>query len=350
MKKRPAFIRHWKEVESTEQARPPVMDEPFGYVAELAPATGLSHLRAAHIRLPPGVRSHPPIASRDEDVFFFVLEGAPDLWADGDLYALKEGDGISFPARTGIAHSILNNTPNDVRLFVVAEAMRYLSKFAHPVDAAAGENLQKMGKLWTDAPARKLGPHDGQTDANRKSPSPQRKKKRPDFVANWRDILEKKASTYPNSTELQGIDAKFGRRARFSRIGVHVELLKPGRRTSWPHAERDEEEFVYVVSGQIDAWNDGHISKMSEGDFIGWESGTGITHVLINNSDEDVILIAGGEASRVRNQFWYPFHPKRNKEVGDLYWADHPKVKLGPHDGMPDALRAPKKKKRSKRR
>ena len=28
-----------------------------------------------------------------------------------------------------------------MRLFVVAEAMRYLSKFAHPVDAAAGENL-----------------------------------------------------------------------------------------------------------------------------------------------------------------------------------------------------------------
>ncbi len=95
--KRPAFIRHWKDAESPEQVKPPVMNEPFGYVAELAAATGLSHLRVAHLRLPPGVRSHPPIASRDEDVFFFVLEGAPDLWVDGDLYALKEGDGACFP-------------------------------------------------------------------------------------------------------------------------------------------------------------------------------------------------------------------------------------------------------------
>ena len=55
--KRPAFIKHWKDVESPEQVRPPVMDEPFGYVAEFASATGLSHLRAAHLRLPPGVRS-----------------------------------------------------------------------------------------------------------------------------------------------------------------------------------------------------------------------------------------------------------------------------------------------------
>lgn len=350
--KRPHFIKHWKEVESPEQVRPPVMDEPFGYVAEFAPATGMSHLRVAHLRLPPGVRSHPPIASRDEDVFFFVLEGAPDLWVDGHLYQLKEGDGICFPARTGIAHSILNNTRNEVRLFLMSEAMRYLSKFAHPVDAAAGENLQKMGKLWTDAPSRKLGPHDGQTDANRSRPFPAnaRKKKRPDFVAHWRDILDKKAGTYPGSKEQHGLDALFGRRARFSRIGVHLEVLKPGRRTSWPHAERDEEEFVYVVSGRIDAWNDGHITKMSDGDFIGWEAGTGITHVLINNADEDAILIVGGEASRARNQFWYPFHPKRNKEVGALYWADHPKVKLGPHDGLPDALRAPKKKRHNKRR
>lgn len=343
--KRPNFIKHWKEVESPEQVRPPVMNEPFGYIAEFAPATGMSHLRVAHLRLPPGVRSHPPIASRDEDVFFFVLEGAPDLWVDGHLYLLKEGDGICFPARTGIAHSILNNTPNEVRLFLMSEAMRYLSKFAHPVDAAAGDNLQKMGKLWADAPSRKLGPHDGQTDANRNGPYPAsaRKKKRPDFVAHWRDILEKKAGTYPKSKEQHGLDALFGRRARFSRIGVHFEVLKPGRRTSWPHAERDEEEFVYVVSGRIDAWNDGHITKMGEGDFIGWEAGIGVTHVLINNSNDDAMLIVGGEASRARNQFWYPFHPKRNREVGALYWADHPKVKLGPHDGLPDALRAAKK-------
>ncbi len=346
----PTFIKHWKEAESSEQAQPPVMNEPFGYIAELGAATGLSHLRAAHLRLPPGVRAHPPIAARDEDLFLFVLEGAPDLWIDGHLYALTEGDGICLPARTGIAHSILNNTPNDARVFLFSEAMRYLSKFAHPVDAAAGENLQKMGKLWSDAPTRKLGPHDGQTDAARNAPPApgSRKRKRPDFVTHWRDILEKRSTPYPGSTEQLGIDAPFGRRARFSRIGVHVELLKPGRRTSWPHAERDEEEFVYVISGKVDAWNDGHITPMGQGDFIGWQSGTGITHVILNNTDEDAILIVGGEAARRNNQFWYPFHPKRNKQVGALYWADHPKIKLGPHDGQPDALR-PKTKKAKRR-
>ncbi len=346
---RPHFICHWRDLEPAEQVRPPVMDEPFGYVAEFAAATNLSHLRVAHMRLPPGVRSHPPIASRDEDCFVLVLEGTPDLWLDGHLYRLTEGDGVCLAARTGIAHSILNNTNKDVRLFFFGEGMHMASRFGHPVDPVAAENLAAMGKLWRDAPRRKLGPHDGLTDERRGAPSPKgsAKRKRPDYVTHWRDILNKKASHYPDSDEKQGHVAHFTRRLRLSRIGASIDLLKPGRRTSWPHAERDEEEFVYVVSGQVEAWNDGHITPMGPGDFIGWEGGTGITHVILNNSDEDAILLVGGEASRARNQFWYPFHPKYNKTIGALYWADHPVPKLGPHDGLPDKLRAtakPKKK------
>jgi uncharacterized cupin superfamily protein len=174
----------------------------------------------------------------------------------------------------------------------------------------------------------------------RQSPGPARKRGQPAYVSNWRDIHEKDEGGYPNSTEMHGIDSLFGRRARFSRIGVHFEVLPAGRRTSWPHAERDEEEFVYLAQGKIDCWIDGHIHLMTEGDFVGFEAGTGITHVCINNSGEDALLLVGSEAARTRNQFWYPFHPHRDKETKELFWADHPKLKLGPHDGLPDALRA----------
>jgi uncharacterized cupin superfamily protein len=121
---------------------------------------------------------------------------------------------------------------------------------------------------------------------------------------------------------------------------MRVQVLKSGRRTSWPHAERDEDEFIYVVSGTVDAWNDGDITPIGEGDFVGWQGGTGIAHTIINNSDGDAVLIVGGERSRLVNQYFYSFHKKYNKEIGARYWADHPVHKLGPHDGMPDALRA----------
>ena len=37
---------------------------------------------------------------------------------------------------------------------------------------------------------------------------------------------------------------------------------------------------------------------MGEGDFIGWQNGTGITHAILNNSDDDAVIIVGGERSR----------------------------------------------------
>jgi len=344
MKQRPRIIRNWREVEPPGPVKAPLSDESFGFVTDLSGAVGLSHLRVGHFRLRPGERSNPPIVMRDMETFVFVLEGAPDLFIDGHIYRLQEGHGVHFNDRTGIAQSFLNNASADARLFIFSEPMLRNMRARHPLpgDEAADENLKKMGLHWSDAPKHRLGPHDGLTDARRGTPSPKGAKKRklPDFVTHWSDILERKEVTYPASKETHGHDAAFGKRARFSRIGVHLEVLKPGRRTSWPHAERDEEEFAFVVSGHVDCWLDGHITPMWAGDLVGWEAGTGLTHVIINNSRNNAILIVGGEASRARNQFWYPFHPARNKDIGALYWHDHPVPKLGPHDGLPDALRA----------
>ncbi len=345
MKTRPHFIKHWQLVEPKEPVTPPIMDEVFGFAADIGTATGLSRLRVIHVRLRPGERSNPPIALRDEEEFFFVLEGAPDLWNDGHLHRLKEGDGVSMIDGTGIGRAFLNNTDKPVRLFVLGEGSRYATRARHPhaIDAKANETLGLMGKLWDDAPKRKLGPHDGLTDAKRGSRSPERarKSRKPAFVTHWRDILGKdRNNSYPGSEEQHGVSARFGREVRFSRLGIHLEILKPGRRTSWPHAERDEEELVFVVSGKVDAWIDGYIHPMAAGDFVGFASRTGIAHVIINNSDEDAILLVGGEASRARNQYFYPLNPRQNKAIGENHWHDQPKHKLGPHDGMPDALRA----------
>jgi uncharacterized cupin superfamily protein len=337
---RPPFIKHWRDAEYPTVADAADIDHTAAF-ANLSEATGLSRLGVGHLRLPPGARSGPPAAMRDEEEFAFVLQGAPDLWFDGQTHRLREGDGVALHSGTGMANAFLNNTSADVHLFMFKEASRFATKYFFPTDPVASSRAEGLRKLWSDAPRRKLGPYDGFTDAKRGRPAPAgaATRKRPAFVWNWNDILEQDKGGYPNSTEKHGIDALFGRRARFSRIGIHLEILKPGRRTSWPHAERDEEEFVYVVSGRIDCWLDGHIQPMGEGDFVGWEGGTGITHVVINNGDEDAILLVGGEAGRSRNQFWYPLHPHRDKETGELFWADHPKIKLGPHDGLPDALR-----------
>ena len=332
-RKRPDFIVNRTAIEAP--AAPPNSAEDFGFSSELSAATGLNHLRVAVLRIPPGLRAYPPLAMDDLEIFAFVIEGTPDLWLDGHLHRLKEGDGIAFHAGTGEAHSLINNGGVDAHVFVISEAFRRNSRVKHHLDEASDENLKKMGMFWADAPVQRLGPNSG-----RPGDLSGRKRALPPHVVSWHDIIEKKANRYAKSTEDQTYPARFGRRARFSRIGIHLDQLKPGRRTSYPHAERDEEEFVYVMSGAVDCWIDGHIHPMGAGDFVGFPAKTGITHTIINNSDADVFMLVGSEANRMRNQFWYPYQPSQNKAVGDLYWADHPVPKLGPHDGLPDALRA----------
>ncbi len=159
------------------------------------------------------------------------------------------------------------------------------------------------------------------------------------FIKHWRDIQEEDNSVYPSSDELLSIGSRLGEATGLVKIGVHHELLPPGRRTSWPHAESKEEEFVFVIEGTPQVWINGHLHDLEPGDFVGFPAGTGIVHTFINNSDKDVRLLAGGEKSKKENQVIYPLNPKRNREIGDELWSEWPKQTLGSHDGLPDALR-----------
>jgi uncharacterized cupin superfamily protein len=166
--------------------------------------------------------------------------------------------------------------------------------------------------------------------------------KRPDFIANYEDLIEEDNTHYRDSNELLGIGAAVGKKLGLKKIGIHIETLLPGRRTSWPHAEKEEEEFVYVISGQPQVWIDGYIHELKAGDFIAFPAGTGIAHTFINNSDDVAILLVGGEANKATNKIYYPLHAARNQQMkaDGALWEDYPKKELGPHDGLPDKQRS----------
>jgi len=164
---------------------------------------------------------------------------------------------------------------------------------------------------------------------------------RPPCIAHFSEIQDDDNSHYPDSDELLSIGSPFGKHFGLNRLGIHHEVLPPGRRTSWPHAESAEEEFIYVIEGKPQVWIDGELYGLNPGDGIGFPAGTGIAHTFINNSETDVRLLVVGEASKDENRIVYPIHSARNaavKEQGYL-WEDHPQAPLGAHDGLPDALR-----------
>ena len=160
---------------------------------------------------------------------------------------------------------------------------------------------------------------------------------RPAFIISS-DSVEEKLSKYPTSDEPLAFSRRIGRAAGLRKLGVNLVRLPPGHRASWPHAEEKEEEFVYVLGGNVDAWVDGNLHAMAAGDFAAFPSGTGICHTFINNSEHEVRLLVGGEADKCDNRIYYPHHPGRKNDLPwSHWWHDVPKHPQGPHGGMPNA-------------
>ncbi len=162
---------------------------------------------------------------------------------------------------------------------------------------------------------------------------------RPPFIRSTSEIAEH-AHVYPQSTEAMGPVRRLGKEAGLQRIGVNIQRLPPATRSSWPHAEENEEEFVYVIEGVVDAWIDGDIHRMVAGDLAAFPAGSGIAHCFVNNSDREVLLLVGGEAPKPGSRIFYPVNPTRRADMeASNWWHDVPRRELGPHDGVPDAAR-----------
>jgi uncharacterized cupin superfamily protein len=156
---------------------------------------------------------------------------------------------------------------------------------------------------------------------------------RPPFIVSSADVPEN-IHRYPNSDEGMAPSRPIGRAAGMLQIGIHLVRVPPGTRTSYPHAESAEEEFVYVIEGEIDAWIDGDVHRMKAGDFAALPSGTGISHTFINDGDRDALLLSGGEADQPDNRIYYPLNPGRRDDMpSSRWWDDVPRRPRGPHDG-----------------
>ncbi|RQR63197.1 cupin domain-containing protein [Burkholderia sp. Bp9002] len=155
---RPDFIKHWTELEGPDDQHYPGDTELMEIGAPLARRLGLTRIGIHHVRLLPGRRTSYPHAESAEEEFAYVLEGTPDVWIDGNLHQLKPGDAVAFPAGTGICHTFLNNTREEVRMIVIGETPKPENRIRYPRNEAYEATRKDR---WVDWPERPIGPHDG---------------------------------------------------------------------------------------------------------------------------------------------------------------------------------------------
>lgn len=136
---------------------------------------------------------------------------------------------------------------------------------------------------------------------------------RPAYIAHWTEIEAPDNAHYKGDDELLSIGAPYGKQFSLTALGIHHERLLPGRRTSFPHAESAEEEFVYVIAGTPDVWLDGRLHRLQPGDGVGFPAGTGIAHSFLNNTEEEVRLLVVGETPKSHNRIYYRAIPSESR-------------------------------------
>jgi uncharacterized cupin superfamily protein len=95
---------------------------------------------------------------------------------------------------------------------------------------------------------------------------------RPSCITHWTEVEKPQEKHYRGDDELMGFGAALARQFGLTRLGIHHHRLPPGRRTSFPHAESAEEEFIYVIEGNPEVWLDGEVYPLKPGDSVGFPS------------------------------------------------------------------------------
>ncbi|HVR65455.1 MAG TPA: cupin domain-containing protein [Verrucomicrobiae bacterium] len=78
-------------------------------------------------------------------------------------------------------------------------------------------------------------------------------------------------------------------------FGVNLMRLPPGCASSQRHWHTKQDEFVFVVEGEVVLVSDGGEQTLRAGMAAGFPAGTGDGHHLINRTSKDAVLLEVGD-------------------------------------------------------
>jgi uncharacterized cupin superfamily protein len=114
----------------------------------------------------------------------------------------------------------------------------------------------------------------------------------------WRAI---RAERFDGNHEKQ-----LGRAVGVNQFGVNHITLEPGALSSLRHWHEEENEFVYVLSGELTLIDENGEHPLREGSVIGWKSGVPNAHHLANNSNAPATFLSVGTRHRGKETIHYP--------------------------------------------
>lgn len=115
-------------------------------------------------------------------------------------------------------------------------------------------------------------------------------------------------SGYPSPHDepcLERSRQRLGDAAGLTQFGVNLTRLPPGCWSSQRHWHTGEDEFVFIVEGEVVLVTDAGEEVLRAGDSAGFKAGDGDGHHLQNRSDRDAVVLEVGTRQPAADEVFY---------------------------------------------
>ena len=114
------------------------------------------------------------------------------------------------------------------------------------------------------------------------------------------DVPESNATTIPGALRAQNqtrYNRRLGDHAGLRNFGVNLTRIVAGGQSSYRHAHSTQDEFIWVLGGEVVLETDAGSQILKAGMCAGFPAGTGDAHRFVNRTNADVLLLVVGDRS-----------------------------------------------------
>ncbi len=111
-------------------------------------------------------------------------------------------------------------------------------------------------------------------------------------------LPESNATSYPEpfrAGNQQRWNRRLGDHAGLRNFGVNLTRIVPGGQSSSRHFHTRQDEFIYVLEGEVVLETTAGTEVLRAGMCAGFPAGTGVAHRFVNRSGADVLLLVVGD-------------------------------------------------------
>jgi uncharacterized cupin superfamily protein len=91
---------------------------------------------------------------------------------------------------------------------------------------------------------------------------------------------------------------RIGDAAGLTQFGVNVTRIKAGSASALRHWHEQEDEFIYMIEGELVLQENDGETVLKPGDAAGFKAGSGIAHCLINRTQRDAVYLEVGTRAK----------------------------------------------------